>query len=339
MLYATTRSKIQIDTPIHTLHRVSAPDGGMYVPYRLPVLGQNGLDGLKKLDFGDSIALVLNQLFGTSLTGWDVEFAIGRNPVRLHTQNHKVIIAESWHNLTWDFDGMVKSLSALLQGCDKEQVRLTDWARIAVRIAVLFGVLGELIRQKLLGKNQTIDVAVTTGDFSAPIAVWYAKQMGLPIGNIICGCNENSGLWDLVHHGELNAGAPVIHTITSEGDFSVPLNLERLIYEALGREEAVRFAQITARKGVYHLAETLLERMNEGFYPAVVGQKRMANVIRSTFATHHYLLDPYTALAYGALQDYRVGTGELGAALILSEKSPEHFKHIISKALGVPASE
>ena len=339
MLYATTRSKIQIDTPIHSLCRVSAPDGGMYVPYRLPILAQNGLDGLKKLDFSDSMALVLNQLFGTSLTGWDLEFAVGRNPVRLHTQNYKVVVAETWHNLSWDFDGMVESLSALLQGCAKEQVLVTDWAQIAVRIAVLFGLFGELARQKLLGKNQTIDVAVTTGDFSGPIAVWYAKQMGLPVGSIICGCNENSGLWDLVHQGELNTGVPVISTITPEGDFSVPPNLERLIYETLGREESVRFAQITARKGVYHLPETLLERVNTGFYPAVVSQKRMANVVRSTFATHHYLLDPYTALAYGALQDYRVGTGELGTALILSEKSPEHFKHIISKALGVPASE
>lgn len=326
MLYATTRSKIQIDTPNNTLRRFSAPDGGMYVPYRLPLMGDNGLDSLKRLDFSDCIALVLNRFFGTKLNGWDVEFAVGRSPVRLHTLNHKVTVVEMWHNHCWDFDGMVKSLTALVQGCDVSQVQLTDWGRIAARIAVLFGVFGELARNKLAGKNQTIDVAVATEDFSAPIAVWYGKQMGLPVGNIICGCNENSGLWDLVHHGELNTGATVTRTTTPKGDCAAPLSLERLIYETLGREETLRFAQVTDRKGVYRLTDAPLERLCSGIYPAVVGQKRMNNVVRSIFTTQNYLLDPYTALAYGALQDYRAGTGELGTALILSERSPEHFK-------------
>ena len=339
MLYATTRSNIQIDTPNNTLCRDFAPDGGMYVPYQLPVMEENALDSLKRLDFSDCMALVLNQLFGTKLTGWDVEFSIGRSPVRVRTQNRKVVIAETWHNLAWDFDGMAKRISALLQGCEVDTVQLTDWGKIAVRIAVLFGLIGGLSRQKLIGKNQTIDIAVDTGDFSAPIAVWYGRQMGLPIGNIICGCNENSGIWDLMHHGELNTGAAVARTTTPDGDFAVPPNLERLIYETLGREEALRFVQVKDGKAVYHLTEAPLDRLRSGLYPAVVGQKRMTNVIRSTFATNNYLLDPYSALAYGALQDYRAGTGELGTALILSERSPEHFKHIISKALGVSAPD
>lgn len=339
MLYATTRSKIQIDTPNNTLNRDFAPDGGVYVPYQLPIIDVNGLEALKKMDFSECMALVLNQFFGTKLTRWDVEFSIGRNPVRLSALHQNVVVTEVWHNHSWDFDGMVRDISALLQRCDKKSVVVTDWARIAVRIAVLFCVFGELLRQKQIGKNQKIDVAVATGNFSSAVSVWYGKQMGLPIGTIICGCNENSGVWDLLHHGEVNTGATAIKTITPECDFSIPPGLERLLYETLGREESQRFAQIVNNKGIYRLSEAFLDRLGADLYPAVVGQKRMMNVIRNTFTTQKHLMCPYTALAYGGLQDYRARTGELGMALIISEKSPDHFKNIISKALVASESE
>lgn len=339
MLYATTRSKIQIDTPNNTLNKDVAPDGGLYVPYQLPLIDIDGLETLKKLDFCGCMALILNRFFGTKLTRWDLEFSIGRNPVRLHALHQNVAVAEMWHNHSFSLDAMARDISALLQGCDKNLVAVTNWTKIAVRIAALFCIFGELLRQKQIGKNQKIDIAVATGDMSSVVAMQYCKRMGLPIGKIICGSSENSDLWDLLHHGEINIGASLKRKVITGFDFAITPGLERLIYEELGREESCRFARIESEKGIYRLPEAPLERFCADLFPAVVGQKRMVNVIRSTFSTQKYLMCPFTALAYAALQDYRAGTGELGIALVMSEQSPELYSNIISKVKMMSESE
>jgi len=339
VLYVTTRNKNEIETPNHPLCKEHSRDGGLYVPYHLPRLDPDKFEVLKKCSFNECVAQVMNLFFRTKLTGWDVDFLVGRRPARLVNQSHKIVIAEMWHNLSWDFSGIVQKFSDHLRGVESCREEASNWMWIALRIAVLFGIFGELERKGFAGRNLKIDVAVTAGDFSAPVAVWYARKMGLPIANIVCSCNDNSGIWDLLHHGELDTGMNAVETLTPECDIPVPMNLERLIFETAGREETLRFCQCCAENRPYVLTGLPMRRLKAGLHSAVISQNRMESVIRNVYGTRGYILDPYTALAYGGLQDYRASSGESGNALILSEHSAVHYRETVAKALGMTMEE
>ena len=78
MLYLSTRSKADSFTAYRVLHSDAAPDGGMFLPMQLPVQNDADLAAFAQMNFGEAAAAVLNLFFGTKLSGWDVDFAVGR---------------------------------------------------------------------------------------------------------------------------------------------------------------------------------------------------------------------------------------------------------------------
>lgn len=339
MLYVTTRNK----NDAHTAHKTLTADrgscGGYFVPFQMPVYSAEEIEGLKEKSFGQTVAEVLNLFFNARLDGWDVDFSIGRYPVRLVSMSRKVMVAETWHNPDWDFARMVRNLASRIRGNDDSKGVPSDWAWTSIRIATLFGLYGELLRQGVAGNDQRIDVAVIAGDFSAPMAAWYAREMGLPIGNIICSCNENCAVWDLLHHGQMRTDMIAVPTNTPECDIGLPASIERLIYGQLGAGEVRRFLEACSEGRDYILNEEQLAQLRRGFSSAVVSQKRMETVIHNVYRTCTYLLDPYSALAYGGLQDYRTNAEEGRNALLLTERSPVCSAATVAKAMGITVQD
>lgn len=339
MLYVTTRNKMDAYTAFRVLKENRGPDGGLYVPMRLPRLGPLQIAELKEKSFGQCVAEILNLFFFPHMDGGAVDFTIGRRPVKLVPMSHRIIIAETWHNQDRNFAHMVQSLTGCKLGSDSEKTCPSNWAWIAVRIATLFGLFAELERSEIWDPTQPMDIAMPAGDFSAPMSAWYAREMGLPIRNIICSCNENGAAWDLLHHGELHTGAVAKATNTPDVDVGVPTDLERLVYGVFGWEETSHYCSVCRRGGTYSLPEDQLERLRRGMHAAVVGQKRIESIIRSVYRANCYLMDPYAALSYGGLQDYRAVTGESGDAVLLAERSPSLALGTVAKAMGLTVQE
>jgi len=322
MLYVTTREKYDAQTVTRALMDDRGSDGGLYVPFQMPQFTAQEVAAFADKSFGQCVADVLNLFFSCRLTGYDVDFCVGRMPFKLSGMNHRIVIAEVWRNLDNNYERTERDLAAKI--CDNLgcQVKLTSWLRIAIRIAVFFGIFAQLRRMNAVSAQQPIDVAVPAGDFSVPMSVWYARQMGLPIANIICSCNENSGVWELLHLGELHTDGSVTVTTTPLADIAVPTEVERLIHMTIGTEEAQRFAQTAEKRRTYRPQQDLLGNLNKGMFSAVVSRSRLDALIPSVYRTNSYILGPYTALAYGGLMDYRAKTGESRNALLLAERSP-----------------
>ena len=332
MLYVTTRNNRDAFTAQRALRENRGPDGGLYLPFHTPRFSQPEIETLAEKTFNQCVAETLNLLFKIKLTSWDIDFCIGRYPVRLETLRHRIILAETWHNPDWNYERLVKNLVDHL--CNDYSVP-TDWAKIAVRIAVLVGVFGELKRMGITAA----DVAVVSGDFSAPISAWYARQWGLPVGNIVCCCNENKSLWDLICHGQLRTDILSIPTIIPEADITLPTDLERLIYECGGIPEVQRYLEACRQGRMYCPNDAILTKLRNGLYVSVVSSQRMETTIPSVYRTHNYLLSPYTALAYAGLLDYRAKTGETGYAVVLAERSPMNDAAAVAGAMGIPEEE
>ena len=336
MLYVTTRENKDPQTTPRALSADRGTDGGLFVPFQLVKLSGEERDALLDKSFSECIAEVLNLFFSCRMTCLDVDFAIGRNPLKLVPMNHRIVVAEVWHNLDNCYDRLECELAGKICAAQGTQTALTSWLRVGIRIAVLFGIFAQLHR---LGMASNIDVAVPTGDFNACSAVWYGRAMGLPIGNIICSCNENSGVWELLHLGELHTDGEPTATTTPLADAVVPGELERLISGALGREEAKRFAEICNTGKVYRPYMEDFPKLREGMFSAVVSRSRLDALIPSVFRTNSYILGPYTALAYGGLMDYRAKTGETRPALMIAERSPICDSDVVCESMRFSVEE
>lgn len=319
MLYISTRSTRDVYTAYRALHETRAPDGGFYVPLRLPVFTAEELSAIKAQSSGDSVAQILNLFFGLRLKGWDVECAVGKSAFKLEAIGHRLVIAEIWRNPEGCAAYLFKELYALMCG-DKRHERVpSGWAYIGIEIALLFGLYSAM---DILPESD-FNVAVTVGNFADTTAIRFAADMGLPIHITICTCNENNAVWDFVNRGELTMNPSVIQTDLPEYDVSHSEYMECFLFKTLGIGEAQRYLDACGRKKTYFIEESQLETINENLFAAVVSTTRVDVIAANMYKTNHYSLDPCAALAYGGLQDYRAHTGENKYTLILAQKNPQ----------------
>ncbi len=332
MLYVSTRNDRDTFTAYHALTENRAPDGGHYVPFRMPVFDRQAVEEMGQAPQNQTAAEILNLLFQTQLSKWDVDFAAGRYPVRTADISRKTAVVELWHNLDWDYPRTARNLAAQLRGSQDTEAACGQWVEIVVRIALLFGAVGETLHRT---GEERADIALASGDFSGVMAAWYARQWGLPIGNIVCCCNENNNLWELVYHGILRTDSVAVPTCTPSCDQVVAPHLERLIYACGGREETDRFIGCCREGRSYYPPEEVLCRMRQGLHVSVISQKRLLSTIPNAYATHGYVFGPYSALAYAGLMDYRAKTGESGLALIVSEQGALCQDGLVASAMGM----
>jgi len=329
VLYVTTRNNRDAFTVNWAMRENRSPDGGHYLPFRHPRFSQEEMDAVLQQSFGECVANILNILFQTKFTGWDIDFCIGRHPVRLKTLQHRILLAECWHTPGYRFDRILKALSSRL--CPDMAVP-SGWMAIAVRSAVLFGIFAELRRIGIM----EADVSCLSGDFVMPISAWYARHWGLPVGNIVCCCNENHSVWDLICHGQIRTDAVSVPTILPAADVTVPDHLERLIYECGGITETQRYLDACRTGRTYTPADNVLAKLRQGMYVSVVSSQRIEATIPSLYRTHGKLISSGTALAYAGLLDFRAKSGSTGSAIVWSEDSPTAEAETVSRIMGIP---
>ena len=332
MLYITTlNGAITYPAPA-TLERATGTDGGLFCPMNLPRYDPAGLMALVQLPAADCVASVLNQFFPVSLRGEDLvsEGKLLPEPVFIR---HKIAVAELWDRKTGGYAGMQADLCARLGSRLRAR---GNWPFVAVNIALLFGIYGDLCRSGWLQIGDTVHLAVAAGEFTMPMAAWYARKMGLPLGEIICVCNDNGAAWELLHRGETRLDGSVVKTGLPMLDIGLPCNLERLVFHVLGSHVAADYAAARARRGVFALNPEQQANLREGLSVSVVGAARANGLIPRIFGTSDYLLSPYTALVYSGLMDFRALGGEGTPALLLAEESPLRWGEAVLHALHLP---
>lgn len=322
MLYLTTADKFDTYTVYRTLTGDTAPNGGLYLPFKMPKIA---IEDLTEKSFCECIAQILNLFFSAGLTGKEVEFCVGRYPVRIQPGHQKLLIAQIWRNLDGSYSKMERRLAARICKNADGDMKITSWLAIAIRIAVLFGLFSEIFRQNDGMLDQTVDIAVPSGDFRLPMSVWYAREMGLPVGKIVCACKHDSAVWDFLHLGEL-------HTAAAD-----PANteLERLIHGTLGVREALRYREVCSIGGVYTLTSEATKQLSRGIFCAVVSEDRLSSVVSNVYRTNSCILGPDTAAAYGSLMDYRGRSGESRTALLLADQNPADHRAFLASAMNI----
>lgn len=305
MLYISTRNINETFTAYRALNEEFTPDGGLYVPYHMPVLTAEMLMGLKEKTTSENIADILNLFFSMRISASNVEACIGKFAFGFYEISQNVLFAELWRTSENSSDYIFKALHRMMTG-KAEMPR--GWAYIAIQIALLFSVYGAMDR-----KYKEFDVAIPADDFMDLAAVLYAKDMGLPVKKIICTCGENDTAWDVVNNGEININQASAY-------------IEHLLYKYVGNQGITTYTDTCAGKGVYYIDEVSAEIIKAELYAAVVSAGRIDTVISSMYGANGYHIDAGTALAYGGLQDYRASAGVNERTVIFAKERPERIK-------------
>lgn len=276
------------------------------------------------------MANLLNLFWEEKLTGWDLDFSVGRRWVRLCGLERKAKFCQCWHAP----EGRIDSLNNFLSG--RLGISWGFWGETAARIAVLGMGLSRLLTQE---EEAPFDLAVVGGNFSAVFAGLCLKAMGFPVGKVIICCNENNSAWELVHLGALRTDGVTVTTKTPEADVWLPLGLEGVLCLLGGSAAAVEYARCAYMGSDYVPGEDLLKALRRLLYVSVVSDSRMLFTISGVLQTSDRLLSPYEALTYAGIQDYRAKGGENRLCLMLSEKSPALDDLVCAQALGKKPEE
>jgi len=308
LLYISTGNRTNSYTAHKVLRCAAAPDGGMFMPMTLPRQDDISLAAFETMNVGESFATVLNLFFGTNLTGWDVDFAVGRQALDLVSAGYKVSLAESWHNPAGKHEYLVQRLYNLVTRDAHSHVMPNLWFRTAVDIAILFALYAKYCRQEIY----EFDIAVETANLQQLLAVRYAQKLGLPIQKVILGCIDGDGLWEFLSFGNYQTGRKE----------RIPC-IEGLLWLEFGYAEVARYCDAVEHKAQYKLPELLLPQFRKNLFATVVGNDRVKSVIDSTLRTNNYKMEDSTARAFGALQDYRAKKGNNKNTLLFAQNAPE----------------
>ena len=193
----------------------------------------------------------------------------------------------------------------------------------------------DLLRDEKIEPGQAVNVCVPTGNFGNILAAYYAREMGLPIDQLICASNSNNVLTDFIREGVYDRNRQFYNTMSPSMDILISSNLERLLYSITqDPEEVRRYMARLNEVGRYQVGGKVKEKLQKRFKGYFCDDKETQRVIRSMYDRHGYLIDTHTAVAFSALEKYRAETGDGAPAIVASTASPFKFCSSVLEALG-----
>ena len=214
-----------------------------------------------------------------------------------------------------------------------------NWGRLVPQIVYYVSAYCDLLASEEIALGDKIDVVVPTGNFGNILAAYYAREMGLPIGRLVCASNRNDVLTEFLTTGVYDRNRPFYATQSPSMDILISSNLERLLWHlsdgncALVRDLMSQLAQT----GRYQVPEDLLSKLRELFAAGSCDDEQTSATIRRVFESHSYLLDTHTAVAVDVAEQYRA-QGSGAKRVIASTANPYKFSRSVLQAVDAAAA-
>ena len=212
-------------------------------------------------------------------------------------------------------------------------VNSINWARVAAQIVYYFQ--GYFLATQ--SNDEKVAFAVPSGNFGNICAGHIARQMGLPIAQLVLATNENDVLDEFFRTGIYRPRNTAETSITSSPsmDISKASNFERFIFDLVGRDPAV-VSDLWAKvdKGeAFDLSATVYWKNlpNFGFISGKSTHIDRINTIRFAQGRYNVMLDTHTADGLKvALENLVAGM----PMIVLETAQPAKFEETIREALG-----
>lgn len=209
-----------------------------------------------------------------------------------------------------------------------------NWGRLLPQIVYYVYSYVNLIDKDEIAFGDRMNVVVPTGNFGNILAAYYAKNMGVPIGKLICASNSNNVLTDFIKTGVYDRNRQFYTTISPSMDILISSNLERLMYHMSGSDKAVNklYSELSS-SGRFEVDADVKAKLDSEFYAGYCTDDETLETIRSAYDKYSYTIDTHTAVAYSVYEKYVEETGDKTPTVIASTASPYKFSASVLEAL------
>lgn len=211
-----------------------------------------------------------------------------------------------------------------------------NWGRVLPQLVYYISAYADLLKNGDITEGERVNVCVPTGNFGNILAAYYAKQMGLPLGKLLCASNSNNVLTDFIRTGVYDRNRTFYTTMSPSMDILISSNLERLLFALSEQDDALvrGYMERLSKEGNYEIREDLKAKLQTEFYAGFCDDGKTQQVIAAMWEKHGYLIDPHTAVAFDVLEQYRKETGDAAKTIVVSTASPFKFCDNVLGALG-----
>ena len=206
-------------------------------------------------------------------------------------------------------------------------VNSINWARIIAQSVYYF------YSYFLIEDNkQPINFSVPTGNFGDVYAGYLAKKMGLPINKLIVATNQNDILHRAISKGSYEV-ENVSETLSPSMDIQVASNFERLLYDLNDCDDSqtIDVMKNIREKGKYTIDQNKLDKININFLSSRMSEEEVLKTIEEVYEKYNIVLDPHTAIGYGAFDKINLN----GNNIVLATAHPSKFPDAIKKAINL----
>ncbi|SDS83527.1 L-threonine synthase [Halopseudomonas xinjiangensis] len=244
------------------------------------------------------------------------------------------ILGENIHNIAIEgnFDDcqeMVKASFAdqgFLKGTRLVAVNSINWARIMAQIVYYFHAA-----LQLGGPARSMAFSVPTGNFGDIFAGYLARNMGLPISQLIVATNRNDILHRFMSGNQYDKDT--LHpSLSPSMDIMVSSNFERLLFDLHGRNGSLVAQLMSTFKETGKLSVDN-ERWTEArrlFDSLAVDDDSTCETITKVYEDCGELLDPHTAIGVRAARECRRSMST--PMITLGTAHPVKFPEAVLKA-------
>ena len=229
-----------------------------------------------------------------------------------------------------DCQNLVKSMFADKQFSNDIKmsgVNSINWARIIAQ-SVYYFYSYSLVENT----GEPTNFSVPTGNFGDVYAGYLAKKMGLPINKLIVATNQNDILHRAISKGSYEA-EKVSETISPSMDIQIASNFERLIFDLNNEDDKQTSLDMKNIKenGKYLIGDDKLNKIRENFLSARMSENETLEVIKKVYEKFSVVLDPHTAIGYGAFDKHKLK----GNNIVLATAHPCKFPDAVFKAINL----
>jgi len=208
-------------------------------------------------------------------------------------------------------------------------VNSINWARIIAQSVYYF------YSYFLVEDNsKPINFSVPTGNFGDVYAGYLAKKIGLPINKFVVATNQNDILHRAITNGAYNV-ENVLETISPSMDIQIASNFERLIFDLNNHSDkkTIDVMKGIKEKGKYEIQKENLDKINVDFLSSRMDENEVLNTIKTIYEKFDKVLDPHSAIGYGAFDKVNLE----GNNIVLATAHPCKFPDAIEKAINIKA--
>lgn len=244
------------------------------------------------------------------------------------------VVGDNVHNIAvkGNFDDCQRIVKAafgdqsfLPEGRQLVAVNSINWARIMAQIVYYF-----YASLQLGGPHRAVSFSVPTGNFGDIYAGYLAKQMGLPIKQLIIATNSNDILHRFMSRNDYEQGE-LKHTLSPSMDIMVSSNFERYLFDLFGRDgKALAEFMTGSGAGSHSIEPKRWKQAQEVFASACVDDETTCDVIRQVFAETEFLIDPHTAIGVHAAR--KCNADRSVPMVCLATAHPVKFADAVTKA-------